>query len=164
MHNTIDVIGEDALMDGLIGRTLSGDIRDDTITALRVGALWSCDKIIGVSFPNVATLAVGMNFHTCTSMEYAEVGNIMSVPNQAFANTSALRALVLRVDQVPTLSATGLAGSGLANGVGYVYVPSDLVESFKVATNWSAFAEQFRAIEDYTVDGTLSGEIDRSKV
>lgn len=32
---------------------------------------------------------------------------------------------------------------------GFIYVPRKFVESYKVATNWSAFASQFRAIEDY---------------
>lgn len=32
---------------------------------------------------------------------------------------------------------------------GYIYVPKALVEQYKVATNWVAFADKFRAIEDY---------------
>ena len=32
---------------------------------------------------------------------------------------------------------------------GYIYVPKALVEEYKVATNWSTLASQFRAIEDY---------------
>jgi hypothetical protein len=32
---------------------------------------------------------------------------------------------------------------------GYIYVPKALIEDYKVATNWSTFADQFRAIEDY---------------
>ena len=31
----------------------------------------------------------------------------------------------------------------------YIYVPSALIESYKTATNWSTYADQFRAIEDY---------------
>lgn len=32
---------------------------------------------------------------------------------------------------------------------GYIYVPKALIEQYKVATNWVAFADKFRAIEDY---------------
>ena len=37
------------------------------------------------------------------------------------------------------------------NGVkdGYFYVPRYLVDSYKMATNWTAYADQIRAIEDY---------------
>lgn len=51
---------------------------------------------------------------------------------------------------------------GLADG--YFYVPSKFVDSYKTATNWSIYANQIRALEDYTVDGTVIGELDESKV
>jgi hypothetical protein len=47
---------------------------------------------------------------------------------------------------------------------GYIYVPSPLVEGYKAATNWSAFASQFRVLEDYTVDGTTMGALDPNKI
>jgi surface protein len=46
----------------------------------------------------------------------------------------------------------------------YIYVPSTMVDTLKSATNWSAYADQIRALEDYTVDGTVNGELDESKV
>ena len=46
----------------------------------------------------------------------------------------------------------------------YIYVPADLVDSYKTASNWSTFATQFRALEDYTVDGTITGELDPNKM
>lgn len=47
---------------------------------------------------------------------------------------------------------------------GYIYVPSALIEEYKAATNWSNYATQFRALEDYTVDGTTTGELDPTKI
>ena len=52
----------------------------------------------------------------------------------------------------------------IASGAGYIYVPAALVDSYKVATNWSTYAAQFRALEDYTVDGTTMGELDPNKI
>ena len=46
----------------------------------------------------------------------------------------------------------------------YIYVPAALVDSYKAATNWSTIADQFRALEDYTVDGTTTGELDPDKI
>jgi hypothetical protein len=45
---------------------------------------------------------------------------------------------------------------------GYIYVPRAMIETLSSATNWSAL--QFRAIEDYTVDGTTTGELDLAKM
>ena len=54
--------------------------------------------------------------------------------------------------------------SGIANGKGYIYVPRAMVDTLKSATNWSTYATQIRALEDYTVDGTITGELDESKI
>jgi hypothetical protein len=84
----------------------------------------------------------------------------------AFYECKALIALVLReTSAVCTVSSSGIFGSTpIANGAGYIYVPAALVDSYKAATNWSAFAAQFRALEDYTVDGTTTGALDEAKI
>ena len=44
---------------------------------------------------------------------------------------------------------------------GYVYVPRDIIETLQSKEYWSTL--QFRALEDYTVDGTTTGEFDNAK-
>lgn len=44
---------------------------------------------------------------------------------------------------------------------GYIYVPRSVIESLRSGTNWGQF--KFRVLEDYTVDGTTSGEFDTVK-
>ena len=39
------------------------------------------------------------------------------------------------------------------------YVPRALIEDYKVATNWVNYADNFRALEDHTVDGSTTGEV-----
>ena len=46
---------------------------------------------------------------------------------------------------------------------GYIYVPRNMIETLSSATNWSTHATQFRALEDYTKDGTTTGEFDDEK-
>lgn len=46
----------------------------------------------------------------------------------------------------------------------YIYVPSSMVDTLKAKTIWSTYADQIRALEDYTVDGTTTGELDESKI
>ncbi len=66
-----------------------------------------------------------------------------------------LQTLVLGADTVCSLentnafNGTPIAKKGVDNLIGYIYVKRALVDSYKSATNWSAFATQFRAIEDY---------------
>ena len=52
--------------------------------------------------------------------------------------------------------------SGITNGTGYIYVPrallsdDDETKDYRRATNWSVFADRFRAIEDYP---NICGEV-----
>lgn len=68
-----------------------------------------------------------------------------------FSGCSSLEILILRKsDKAVSLGNTSaFNNTPIANGTGYVYVPAALVESYKSATNWSTYASQIRAIEDY---------------
>lgn len=72
-----------------------------------------------------------------------------------FNGCGRLETLVLGADTVCTLENTNaFNGTPIATktafaSAGYIYVKKALIDSYKAATNWSAFAEQFRAIEDY---------------
>ena len=50
------------------------------------------------------------------------------------------------------------------SGSGYIYVPSSLIENYKTASYWSVYSNQFRALEEYTIDGTITGKFDYSKI
>ena len=50
------------------------------------------------------------------------------------------------------------------DGTCYIYVPSSLIEQYKSDREWSKITNQIRALEDYTVDGTITGELDERKI
>lgn len=119
-----------------------------------------------VNFP-LATAITQNSFYSCESLEVADFGVAKSVAQASFAHCSSLKALILRKsDAICTLSvaSNGFQGSGIANKTGYVYVPRALVDTYKAATNWVNYATQFRVLEDFTVDGTITGELDWDKV
>lgn len=95
-------------------------------------------------------------FSGCTAIEKVDVvGKAVgvatnSVGASAFVNCSNLKALILRNTSMATLvNVNAFTDSAIAFGTGYIYVPSALVDSYKAASNWSTYAAQFRAIEDY---------------
>ncbi len=267
--NTLEVLGDDAVMDGIIDRSISSSFNDDTITKISAyafaycknltsvcfpiatsigegafrdsglkaitpetfpfvttlsgrytfqnsdletvewpslisaeGGPWSfdgCKSLRSISFPNWSTLGnnpayftkctsltdvnlpamtVGPSFEGCTSLETITLPSAKRVVSAFNGCTSLqvvdlpacevvggqngfkncpLEALILRSTTMCTLDFfnNGQAlylpfnGTGIAAGTGYIYVPKALVDSYKVATNWSNYAAQFRAIEDY---------------
>lgn len=118
-------------------------------------ALSDCDSLKSVMFPALAK--VPENFmRRCLYMERADFHKINSIGSNAFYQCGAMSknggfaALIIRTDGICTLSNTNaLAGTKIASGEGYVYFHRTLVDTYKVATNWSTYAAQFRAIEDY---------------
>lgn len=143
--NTIDVLGDDAVIDSLLTRTIT-EFRDNRVMKVRNYAFQYCSKLAIVDLPNVSSIGA------C-----------------AFADCTSMQTLIIRGNRVCTLSGSEgqtavLANTPIASGTGYIYVPAALVDSYKAATNWSNYASQFRALEDYTVDGTVTGELDESKI
>jgi hypothetical protein len=88
----------------------------------------------------------------CNSLKKLDFGSLSNgIGGAAFYSCSSLNTLILRyADGVPALSnKNAFTSTPIALGTGYIYVPQDLVEQYKEATNWSLFADQIRAIEDY---------------
>ena len=107
-------------------------------------------KLISVEFPMVTGVGT-QAFQNCISLKKADFSVLTSINILAFNVCRALEALIIRTNSVCTLAGTNAFAnnSGIAAGTGYVYVPSALVDSYKAATNWSTYANQIRAIEDY---------------
>lgn len=104
-------------------------------------------------------------FAVCSKLKTLDFHNLQAMYDNAFAYCGIKNLILRRTDGLATLDATSaLSNNPIANGTGYIYVPRSLVDSYKNATNWSVYANQFRALEDYTVDGTTTGELDESKI
>lgn len=59
-------------------------------------------------------------------------------------------ALVLGADTVcPMENTNALGNTPIAKSTGYIYVRASILSAYQAASNWSVYAAQFRAIEDY---------------
>lgn len=120
------------------------------VTSLGAYAFYQCSNLETVTLPKLTTIST-QTWYMCQKLVYADCGQLNSITAQTFASSTALKTLILRkTSGICTLSnANGVSGSGIGKGTGYIYVPAALIEDYKVASNWSTFASQFRAIEDY---------------
>ncbi len=162
--NTVDLIGDEALSASIIGRSIT-EIADNTVTAVGEYAFNNCRALKTAKF--AAAMSLGeLAFSWCIAMKSADFYMVSSIQGRnALQNCSELIALILRGAAVCTVQYVNtFSGTPIASGKGYIYVPAALVNTYKAATNWSAYAAQFRALEDYTVDGTITGELDESKI
>ena len=122
-------------------------------------------KAVSANIPSVVSL-LSSCFSGCTSLNKVILRDINTIDNQVFNGCSVLNILVIANANVPNLKSTNaFTGTPIANGTtGYIYVPRDSIAAYEAATNWSTYAGRFRALEDYTSDGTVTGEFDETKL
>ena len=139
--NTINVLGDDVLLGQLIDKSIT-TIRDNVVTIVGESAFNSCKSLTEADFPNASIIQYN-----------------------AFAYCSSLKTLILRKASKCNLADySSFSGAPIVKGTGYVYVPKSLLSSYTSDVYWKNSKAQFRALEDYTVDGTITGELDPTKI
>lgn len=120
-----------------------------------------CSALTNVYIPSVTSIG-GQCFRGCTSLTCVDLPAVNSFSDNVFYGATGLTALVIRrtVNVASLLISDALLNTPIASGTGYIYVPGTLLNTYKTATNWSIYADQFRKLEDWTVDGTVTGELD----
>lgn len=125
----------------------------------------SCTATKIVFKKQLTALSTSYVFSGLPNLKLVDVLLKQNVGSDIFTNSKQFDTLILRSENVNTLSSKySFDGTLIESGAGHIYVPRALVDSYKSSTNWSTFASQFRALEDYTVDGTIKGALDMSKI
>lgn len=116
-------------------------------------------KLKRINIPKVKHIQYE-GFKDAQILERLDLPSVIKIENTSYSHPfyscRKLTVLILRANQVVQLTdSTDLfnespINNGGYNGLqGYIYVPKALLEDYKVATNWSVYADKFRAIEDY---------------
>ena len=219
--NTIDVLGDGAVIDSIINRTIT-EFKDDSIitvgqysfygcaslqsvklpNAIRVGAhaFSECPALAELDIPSVKTLGDSFttiiqnsgithlrlpSVHTlktnalraAASLKCVDLPICTTIGSYCFAMNTSMTTLILRSETICTLdNVNSFLGTYQGNytpigkGEGYIYVPKallsddDATKDYRRATNWAEYSSQFRELEAHTVDGTITGELDESKI
>lgn len=145
------------------------------VTKTATGSFEKCTNLAAITLPS-ASVIFNYTFDGCNRLKIVDFPTAVSINICAFRYNHSLKIVILRNESMCALQNQNAFDScyhfhGTASDTynpngekdGYIYVPAALIESYKAATNWVTFADQFRALEDYTVDGTISGELDPTK-
>lgn len=165
---TENITNNDELLNKLIDKTITDVVIDTNIGSY---AFFDCGKIkpvfgdncsiIGAyAFQNCAGLVeVNTNkvtrissnaFMGLNNFTKATLPNVIEINNGTFANCKKFTTLIISSNTICNLKSTGVfLNTPIAQGTGYIYVPNNLIEQYKVATNWTVYTNQIRAIEDY---------------
>lgn len=164
---------------------------NDTLTHLGAYAL-SGTNLTSLNLPTLATIA-GYAFYECGLAEIrlpalmeipyngfrqykglvtADLPMLNKIGSNGFYQCTNLTHLILRSNRICSIvTGSVLTASKVLSGDGYVYVPrallsdTDANSDYRRATNWSVLTKlKYRALEDYTVDGTTTGALDPNKI
>ena len=143
------------------GCTKLTDVNMPLVKTIASNAFNGCSIIPSIVLPSL-TKGDSYIFRYCYLLKTIDLPVITNIVATMFGDCRRLTALILRSPTMCTLADTSaftncnhLTGTvnSTYNPNGdkdcYIYVPSALVEEYKAATNWSTYASQFRAIEDY---------------
>lgn len=106
-------------------------------------------KLTHAQFDSLTT--IGMNgLMSCTTITKFDFPSLTSIGTNGLKGCTNLETLIFRSETMVTAGgSTPLGNCKIASGEGYIYVPNALIDTYKANTNWSTYADQFRAIEDY---------------
>lgn len=121
-------------------------------TKLGVASFSQTNKLVVATLPLVTSLE-GSCF-SYSSVQKIDTSSVISIGAYAFGGAQQLDTLILRNSSVCTLanSTNTFTNTKIAAGTGYIYVPDNLVDSYKTATNWVTFANQIKPISE--LEGT----------
>lgn len=132
------------------------------VTSLLSHAFYYCQALTEIKAPKSDSIPQDVCAY-CSSLVKADFGSLSNttIGSSAFYNCPALETLIIRKTDAVLTGRSNMFTSScpIAQGTGYIYVPSALVDGYKTAKYWSTYASQIRAIEDYSSDGTVNGDI-----
>lgn len=161
MANTRDTLGDNATLAGLVGNTLT-ELEEDSVSTLRNFALADNNALTNIKFSGTTSIGqhsmrncTGLTeikandlpsvtsldryaFYNCSNLTSAQFPMLANISMNAFEG-SKLTHLVLTRSSKCYLNLGGLGGTPISAGMGAVYVPADLVDTYKADSNWSQY-------------------------
>lgn len=166
--NTIEEFGDYATFCQLIKRTLTS-FEDDVITrvtsygfsyqnqlanvnlpnvtAIEYASFSNCSLLKHLSFPSLTRIDGQDAFDRCTNLLSIDLPLVESIPKRTFVNCNSLATVILRKSSnVVTLDNANAFDATNSNFI--IYVHDSLVEDYKSATNWSAYADRIKPLSE----------------
>jgi hypothetical protein len=130
--------------------SLTAVVLPEDMTSIPEGCFYNCTVLANITWPMALTDIGADAFYGCVVSKDDPLASTMELPatvktigSQAFWG---VRHLIM-----PSTSAISIASDSFVTGYTRLYVPSGMVEMYKVRTNWSAYKDQIYPIGDYPV-------------
>ena len=118
----------------------------NSVTSIGERAFYNCKGLTSITIPNSVTSIGDGAFRDCTGLTSVTIPNsVTSIGGGAFYNCKGLTSITIEATTPPTLGA--ITSFGNTNNCP-IYVPSESVDAYKAATNWSSLAGRIQPITE----------------
>lgn len=116
------------------------------VTTIGYGCFYMAASLTSANLPLITDLPA--DTFRLSAIQTAGFSAVTNINRTAFTDCTSLETLIIRTPSVCVISDISIAlrGSKIAAGTGYIYVPDNLVDSYKAATNWVTLANQIKPI------------------
>lgn len=142
-NDRINIIGAQAFRGSKIT-----SIDCPNVTSVEAYGLESCSSLVDVNLPKVNYLK-NYAMQNCKALVRLEFPIKITTQGAVWINCTALTTLILRGSAMSGLGNKNcFTGTPIASGTGYIYVPDNLVDTYKANTNWANFADQIKGLSE----------------
>ena len=139
--DSVTIIGESAFNHCT---SLSSIIIPNSVTTISDSAFVNCTSLSSIIIPNsVTTIGINAFAYDTNLLNIIIPNSVTKMGRNAFYGCSRLTIATVQATNPPTIG-TSVFGGTHANLV--IYVPSESVDAYKSASNWSTYADRIQAI------------------
>ena len=116
-------------------------------TSIAYNAFYGCKSLTSIDLPSAESIG-DRAFRDCINLTTVDLPNVTTIGEYAFYGCKSLTSIILSNDNKVSLNNYVFDDTLIASGTGYIYVPDDLVDEYKVASNWSTYSNQIKPLSE----------------
>lgn len=104
----------------------------------------NCSSLESIDLSNVESIGAEA-FYNCSSLLEINISKVTSIKNSAFAKCTSLQRVIVNNTTPAVIEGSVFSNTNLCP----IYVPDASVDAYKVATNWSTYADRIKPLSEY---------------
>lgn len=129
------------------GGTTLGSVNCPNVTAVGYMAFNANYMLTLIQLPKLQS-ASAYAFGSASYLREVNFPELTSLGHHAFNACGYLHTVVIGTTNCVLHNTDAFAGTKIASGTGYIYVPDEAVDTYKTATNWVTYANQIKGISE----------------